>query len=388
MSQEFESVRTTGRRLAGVAFAAVLMISALAVTPAPTAAQSNGTNTTFIVEQGSQCIQITPLGDGTKTVEQFYDYEVLNQTANYSSLGTVDIQKDQTSQIFVYRGSEGLSLVFLHDKIHTPGGFVATANISGLPSDGEWVVEDDNYTHRDDTFKYTDTGAYIEWNSNGERTDGGVFRGLGSSNYSTITIDIKFNEQVDRYPFEEWAGSPEENEIEHWIVRSGTGETTELDLDEPVQLSPGTCDGGVSTFTPSTSTATATSGTSIPTASDTATQTTAATATATQTATTTATATQTATATATQTATATATTNESTAAETTASGGEATTQATTAGGSTADGGENATEAGNGSAKNASNGDGSGSGAFGPGFGVGIGLVAVLLAVGTLARRKR
>src|SRR5699024_56891 len=186
---------------------------------------------------------ITPLGDGTKTVEEFYDYRVLNQTANYSSLGTVDIQEDQTSQVFIYRGSEGLSLVFLHDKIHTPGGFVATADLSGLPSDGEWVVEDDNYTNRDDTFEYTDTGAHIEWNSNGERTDGAAFRGLGSSNYSTIDVDIKFNKQVDRYPFEEWSGSPEENEIEHWIVRSGSGDTTELDLNEPIQVSPGTCDG-------------------------------------------------------------------------------------------------------------------------------------------------
>ena len=345
-------------QLANVALAAVVIASALAVVPGTAAAQANQT---FIVEQGSQCVQVTPLGNGTQSVEEFYDYQVLNDTANYSSLGTTDIQMDQTSQMFVYRESEGLSLVFLNDKIGPPGGYVATADISGLPTDGQWVVEDDNYTNRDDTFEYNNTGAHIEWSSNGERTDGAAFRGLESPNYSTVTVDIKFNEETNRYPFDEWSGSSEQNEIESWIARSGTGETAELDMNQPIEISPGTCSGGVSTFTAIPGDAgTAETGT-------TGTKTTSPTATPTQTATTTRTATPAATAIQTVTPAATPT------AATTSLSADGTTN------STGDSGGTTEQTG---------GDRGGSGAFGPGFGIGLALVAVLiLAAVALAYRS-
>jgi hypothetical protein len=341
-----------GPWLAAVALV-VVVVGALAVGPGTAAAQENAT---FIVEQGDTCTEVTPLGDGSQSVEEFYNYEVLNDTANYSSLGTTDIQEDQTSQLFVYRGSDGLSLVFLHDEINEPYGFVATADLSGLPANGEWAVEDDNYTNRDDAFEYTETGAHIEWNSNGGRTDGAAFRGLGSSNYSTITADIRFNDAVERYPFEEWSGSPSDNEIERWVVRSGDGGTTELDMNSPVEISPGTCSGGVSTFTatPSGTDATATTAgaaTGQPTP----------TATGTPTATDTPAATDTPTAT--ETPTATPTEDES---------GDATTE-TDAGGLVGTGESTETDS---------------SGAFGPGFGAGAALIAVLaLAAVALARRR-
>ncbi|WP_435076582.1 cell surface glycoprotein related protein [Halococcus sp. AFM35] len=342
--------------LAGVVLA-VVVVGALAIGPGTTAAQEN---TTFIVQQGDTCTEVTPLGDGSQSVEAFYNYEVLNDTANYSSLGTTGIQEDQTSQLFVYRGSEGLSLVFLHDEINQPGGFVATGDISGLPADGEWAVEDDNYTNRDDTFEYTETGAHIEWNSNGGRTDGAAFRGLESSNYRTITANLKFNDAVERYPFEEWSGSPSDNEIERWIVRSGDGSTTELDINTPVKISPGTCSGGVSTFT-------ATPNGTNATATDTAGATDGATPTDTQTATDTPTPTETATPTDTPTPTdtqpATPTGDES---------GDATTE-TDAGGLVGTGESTETDS---------------SGAFGPGFGTGAALIAVLaLAAVALVRRR-
>lgn len=345
-----------------VAVALVMMVvGALAAGPGTAAAQENAT---FIVQQGDTCTEVTPLGDGSQSVEAFYNYEVLNDTANYSSLGTTGIQEDQTSQLFVYRGSDGLSLVFLHDEINEPYGFVATADISGLPADGEWAVEDDNYTNRDDVFEYTETGAHIEWNSNGGRTDGAAFRGLGSSNYRTITADITFNDAVERYPFEEWSGSPSDNEIERWVVRSGDGDTTELDINTPVEISPGTCSGGVSTFTPTPNgtNATATDTTGATTSQSTATETSTATDTATPTNT----------PTPTDTPTATPTEGDS---------GDATTEDESGGAATeTDAGElvgttTATET-------------SSSGAFGPGFGTGAALLAVLaLAVGALARRR-
>lgn len=342
-------------RLAGIVLAVVVVAGALAGGPGTVAAQENAT---FIVQQGDTCTEVTPLGDGTQSVESFYGYEVLNDTANYSSLGTTNIQENQVSQLFVYRGSDGLSLVFLHDKIGDPGGFVATADISGLPSDGQWAVEDDNYTDRDDTFEYTDTGAHIEWNSNGERTDGAAFRGLGSADYSTVTVDMKFNDAVERYPFDEWSGSPSDNEIERWIVRSAGGETTELDMSSPVKISPGTCSGGVSTFTATNGTnASATdAGT---TDGSTAGQSTTADAPATDSLT------------PTDTPTATPTEGESgdTAADE-SGGGETTTDA---GGLVETGESTETDS---------------SGAFGPGFGTGAAVAAVLaLAAIALARRR-
>ena len=359
MQRETDTQRDGPGRLARVAFAAVMVTAALALAPATTAAQSNASNATFIVQQGSQCTQVTPLGDGTRTVEDFYDYQVLNETANYSSLGTVDIQEDQTSQVFVYDGSDGLSLVFLNDEIGEPGGFVATAEISGLPADGDWVVEDDNYTDRDDVFEYTDTGAHIEWNSNGERTDGAAFAGLDSPNYSTVEVDIAFNDETDRYPFEEWSGQPSDNEIQTWQVRSGDGSTSQLDMSQPIQLSPGTCSGGVSTFTatptPSTDAA-GTTGTDVATSAPTA----AATSTATTTSTATATGTTTSTATAAQTD---ASTRTAAAAETSA--------ATDTAGTNGSAGEGDSE----------------SGAFGPGFGVVVAALALVLAGVGLARRQ-
>ena len=342
---------------------AVMVVGSLAVVPGSAAAQEN---TTFIVQQGDTCTEVTPLGDGSQSVEEFYDYTVLDDRANYSSLGTTDIQENQVSQLFVYRGSDGLSLVFLHDEIDEPYGFVATAEISGLPSDGEWAVEDDNYTNRDDTFEYTDTGAHIDWNSNGERTDGAAFRGLGSSDYSTITADIPFNDEVDRYPFEEWSGSPSDNEIDNWIVRSGDGSTTELDMSSPVEISPGSCSGGVSTFTatPNGSGANATTGTTDgSTAADT------------QTATDSPTATDTATATDTQTPTDTQT---ATAAE---DDGDATA------GNGSDDGATATDGG-GLVGTSSPTQTDSSDAFGPGFGMGAALLAVLALAGVALARRR
>lgn len=327
-------------RAIGLALAAVVVLSALAV--GPVSAQENET---FIVEQGSTCTEITPLGDGSQSASSYYDYRVLDPAANYSSFGTTDIQADQTSQVFVYRGSDGLSLVFLHDKINEPGGFVATADISGLPSDGRWTVEDDNYTGNDDVFDLGGSNAHIEWLSNGERTDGAVFTGLGSSGYSTITADIKFNDESNNYPFEEWSGSPSDNEIERFVARSGDGQTTELDMSQPVKISPGTCSGGVSTFTATQSGGTQTGSTTTggATTAATSTQTDAATPTATDTAMPTATPAET----------------------TSAADGTDTEPDVTANAGTTDGG-------------AGGGEGD-TGVFGPGFGV-LGVIAALAAI--------
>ncbi|WP_330633473.1 cell surface glycoprotein related protein [Halocatena halophila] len=190
------------------------------------------------VTQGDQTIPVTPLGEGNQSVESFYDYRAPSSepSGQYSSYGTDELQRDQVSQLFLYRGESGLSLVFLHDQRGGDGGAVITADIEGLPEDGAWAVEDDTYTHRDDSFVHDDRSSHIEWFMNGGRTDGAVFRGLDGGGEKTITVTMRFNDRTDNYPFDEWSGPPEDNEIESWMVRSGSGETTELAMDEPVHI--------------------------------------------------------------------------------------------------------------------------------------------------------
>lgn len=369
-------------RIASIALALVVVGSVVAVVPAAAqdSAEQNGSDT-FIVQQGDRCTEITALGDGSQSVEEFYDYRspVTDQEGLYSSYGTTDIQQSQVSQMFVYRGSEGLSLVFLHDQFgDESGGFVATGDVSGLPANGEWAVEDDTYNNRDDIFEHENGSSHIEWFSNGNRTDGAAFRGLGSAEYRTITADVQFNEEADTYPFEEWDGSPEDNQIERWILRSGSGDTTELDMSQPVEISPGTCSGGVETYTPTPTseangTANETTGVGTTGTETTATETTGAT--TTQTATATATPTQTPTTTPTPTAT-----------ETSAPTQTATPTATEMATATSAAADDTTAANDSAAT--TGGDGN-SGAFGPGFGIVTALVAAiaLIAAIGLARRR-
>jgi hypothetical protein len=363
MSGEAETHGRSGTgvrsRIASIVLALVVVGSVIAVAPAT--AQDDAD--TFVVEQGDQCTEITPLGDGSQSVEAFYDYRspVTNPEGLYSSYGTTDIQESQVSQLFVYRGSEGLSLVFLHDEFgDESGGFVATADVSGLPANGEWAVEDDSYNNRDDVFEHGNGSSHIEWFSNGNRTDGAAFRGLASPNYRTITADVQFNDEADTYPFEGWESAPEDNRIDRWVARSESGETTELDMSRPVEISPGTCSGGIETYTATSN------GTNDTATGTTDGATTGAATTATPTATRTATPTQTQTPTGTEAPTPTAT--ESATATATATDAPIVTNASTE----TTGGD----------------DGGDTGVFGPGFSVVTALAAtvVLLAVVGLARR--
>lgn len=231
----------------------------------------------FTIEQDGNCVTVTPLGDGSDSVEEFYNYQS-PPNGRWSSYGTTGIQGSQVSQLFIYYGEDGLSLVFLHDENGDGnGGFVATAEIEGLPSSGEWVIEDDSYSGRDDVFRHSGSSSHIEWFENGNRTDGGVFRGLSELDGDTITVDIDFNEDSDNYPFNEWSGSNEDNEIEDWIVRSGDGDTEALDMDESVEISSGSCSvkqPTTTTQTPSTTQTSTTTKTPTPTTTKTPTPTT------------------------------------------------------------------------------------------------------------------
>ncbi|MFB6130995.1 MAG: cell surface glycoprotein related protein, partial [Salinigranum sp.] len=228
----------------------LLAASGTAVLGLPAAKVSS--RRTYSVIQGDRCIPIHPLGDGSQTVSSFYDYRISYQNrAAYSSIGTTNLQRSQVSQFFLYRGSQGTSLVFLHDAFRDgTGGGTVTVDIAGLPTGNEWPVEDDSYHNRDDVFRHGATTTHIEHVWIKGRTDGSAVRGLGKD-FDAITVRMRFNENSVRW------GDTSDNfdhtftsadKITRWIVRDGDGGTERLDMGQSVTIEHGGC--GTPTPTP------------------------------------------------------------------------------------------------------------------------------------------
>ena len=196
------------------------------------------------IVQGDQCIPIEPLGDGDRTVEELYDYrhpETDPSAYTYSSHGTTHLQEDDTSILFLYEGSDGLSLVLVHDQFEgdTEGGAL-TMQIDDLPESGEWVVEDDNYGDELDTrqleeWDHGETSSRITWVWSDGRTDGGAFNG-GLEDGFAIQIDPAFNDDAD---FRVYDG-----ELTDWQALSGTEDDPDrrsLDVSEPIEVRSDAC---------------------------------------------------------------------------------------------------------------------------------------------------
>jgi hypothetical protein len=257
--------------------------SAAAAEPGPPSAQVTSAasavqaeeNATFAVRQGDACAEITPLGDGTRSVEAFYDYR---GPPISSSLGTRALQIDGVSQLFVYDGSEGTSLVLFHDRYETtPATETATVvfELSNLSAGGEWLRTGDTHEGSQDSFSSSGGAARVEWVWTTNRTDGALFRGLGEG---AIRVEPDFG------------GA--EGTIRAWGVRTGEDDRLiGLDRTEPITIERGLCgragrgQGPTSTVTATETAITTdtTMETAIPTATPTPSQTAAATATRTPT---------------------------------------------------------------------------------------------------------
>ncbi len=252
----------------------------------------------FAVEQDGDCYPVVPLS-GDEPVEAFYEWGLPERS--YSSEGTRELQEPETSLLFLYRGPEGVSLVVVHDAADdgTPGGKV-TFEITGVPGNATWAVKDDLYdaetnvdtwevngtvleanestitddyngssenetdekepdddvtgTEGDDTETDSDqnetagTGNEsaertrtdeIDWWWTTGRTDGGALRGLAVEDLE-LRIEPAFNDAS------ELRETPKDGEITSWELLSGDRDEpdrTSLDLDEPVTLRTGGCDG-------------------------------------------------------------------------------------------------------------------------------------------------
>ena len=192
----------------------------------------------YAVVQDDTCYTIEPLGDGHRTVEEYYDYRNPNTTPSsysYSSYGTTHLQEDDTSLIFLHEGSDGLSLVFVHDRMdgNTEGG-AATLLFQNLPADGEWVVEDDNYDGGYEEWDHRETSSRITNVWSESRTDGGAFNELADD--FAVEVTPAFNDLAD---FRVYDG-----EVTSWQALSGDDhdpERIELDMHESIEIRSGGC---------------------------------------------------------------------------------------------------------------------------------------------------
>ena len=255
-------------RTIGVVIVALLVVSSLVAVAAPlpgsgessTATSSGPTEPAeevYTIEQAGECTEVAPFA-GSEDAVSFYDYRS-HQTepvGMYSSYGTEEFQVTQSSQLFLYHGPDGTSLVIIHDRLGDGvGGGSISFTITGLPQDGAWVVEDDNYPGADDRFNHYDERSEIDWMWQPNRTDGAVFRGLDSENYDAVTIDPAFATESWGYQERDTPWEWGDTDIQAWQVRTpdGTaGGTVARDLtqDQPVTIRPGPCSADTPTPTP------------------------------------------------------------------------------------------------------------------------------------------
>ncbi|WP_265107822.1 PGF-pre-PGF domain-containing protein [Halosolutus halophilus] len=207
----------------------------------------------YVLEQGGECRRIEPLQSG-ESIEEFYDYRnhethPEDVERRYSSHGTTHLQEDDTSILFLHEGTNGTSLVMVHDRLggETSGG-VVTFDIVGLPSDAEWVVQDDLYDGETNMVEWYRGERYAgaSWIWSESRTDGGAIRG-GLDDDFAVTIHPAFNEDAEHYDNDDLHDPDyfEDGELTEWEALSGSAEDpdrTTLSMDEPVTIRTGTCD--------------------------------------------------------------------------------------------------------------------------------------------------
>lgn len=214
------------------------------------------TESEYALVQGGECVTITPIR-GDLPVEAFYDYQLpakyasdangatAGDTAPYASAGTRDLQRTATTTIFLYHGPEGLSLVVLHGNVRNSEGGAVTFRISGLPTDGKWIVKDDLYREPDtgelastnyDRWRLDGAEHRIDWTWGSSGTDGGVFRDLGDD--FEVVVRPAFNEASPLYE-EHYEGRI--TDWEFLVGPDGTDDRVSLDLSEPIRIETGAC---------------------------------------------------------------------------------------------------------------------------------------------------
>ncbi len=243
---------TAGRRV--LAAVAVVALVALAVHGGVTATASLVQVTddeAFALVQGGSCTPIAALGDGSRTVSAFYDYRnaTTEPTGRYSSYGTTGLQVHQTSVLFLYNGSRGVSLVVVHDALgdEAEGGAVSFT-VTGLPENATWAVEDDTYPARDDNFTHEGSRTVVDWMWAPNRSDGAAVRGVDRDG---VTIAPDFDAvpraKNDSGVWVEWEYA--DDPVDGWLAYTGSGAVS-LNTTQNVTVRRGGCGDSTPTPTP------------------------------------------------------------------------------------------------------------------------------------------
>lgn len=187
--------------------------STLAVAGLPALTREAAAQRTVVVEQGDERYEVTPLSNGER-IEDFYSYRRFGHPHSHT---TTDIERSDVSELFLWEGPEGLSLVVLHDDRYDSGGGQVTFEFAGLPDDGGWAVRDDNPGN--DTY-YGRSRVFWQWGSS--HTDGAAYRDVSGAEV-TVTPDFDFG-------------------IDSWQLLSGDAadpERIELDMSQEVTIRAG-----------------------------------------------------------------------------------------------------------------------------------------------------
>lgn len=184
-----------------------------------------------------ECVEIRPLGFRDQTVTEFYGYTPDLSAPNPRQSNTpTNLERAGVSRLFLFAGPDGLSLVIIHGGGEGEPGGAASFEVTGLPSDGEWVVLDDSHEGSDDVFEIEETSASLHWAWGvGGRNDGAAFRGLGDE--FRVRIDPAFGEAARRDPL----GPGRVTELQ---VLSGSATDPDVfraPLDQPLVFATGGC---------------------------------------------------------------------------------------------------------------------------------------------------
>ncbi|WP_137286964.1 PKD domain-containing protein [Halorussus salinisoli] len=236
----------TRTRLAIVGIALLVVSSAVPLSPSgggllslsPSGGIAEAAEHSFVVEQGNQCYEVSPLR-GNEDVVSFYDYRTIGDAPRglYSSYMPSQLQREDTSRLFLYEGPDGVSLVMIHNANggDDGDGSAATFRFRGLPSGGSWAVQDDDYGGQDDRFSRN----RIDWTWYGDRTDGGAFRGLDRDG-TEVTVVPAFDEQAALYD----GPVPRSGDTRAWQFLTGSvgnPDAVGLDMNAPVTIRTGHC---------------------------------------------------------------------------------------------------------------------------------------------------
>jgi hypothetical protein len=205
--------------------------------------ESNRTDAGYVLRQGDACIPLDPLS-GEQTATAFYDWRAAE--TKYSSAGTTDLQRPDTSLVFLYRAADGgVYLVIVHDQYNaegfgSPGGGGSVSfTFEGLTG-GEWLVRDDFYDAASNYDQWDDDGEpqQVDWTYGDARTDGGVYGPLPTD--ADVAIRPAFNEDAALY------GDFYDGTLSEWQALAGSRDDptrTALDMSQPIRITRGTCGG-------------------------------------------------------------------------------------------------------------------------------------------------